>query len=303
MKPGPDASIRAAALAQVEAGKRRFGGAIPWTFIAEGFTVHGQRIHLATKAKGIFKPAVMFGLLSVKTVMPRGNRRAWYHDQRALGDIEDGGPISYAFRGSDPGHADNRLLRDAMIHQLPIIYFLGVAPAVYLPISPVFVTGWDPDLLSCQLSPIKHTVSLSPSDLEIERTYALREVAQRVHQARFRERVLAAYESCCALTGLPERRLIDAAHIMPDGHPRGQPLLRNGICMSKLHHAAFDSGLIGIDPDYRVHVSQHLLDLHDGPLLEHALKPLAGRRIRVPKDAEARPDRDRLAERFAAFEV
>ena len=41
--------------------------------------------------------------------------------------------------------------------------------------------------------------------------------------------------------------------------------------LSKIHHAAFDAHLIGIDPDYRIHVSDRLLTLHDGPMLE-ALK-------------------------------
>jgi putative restriction endonuclease len=29
----------------------------------------------------------------------------------------------------------------------------------------------------------------------------------------------------------------------------------NGLPLSKIHHAAFDAHLIGIDPDYRLHVS------------------------------------------------
>jgi hypothetical protein len=39
----------------------------------------------------------------------------------------------------------------------------------------------------------------------------------------------------------------------------GQPVVPNGIPLSKIHHAAFDSHLIGIDPDYRLHVSNRLL--------------------------------------------
>ena len=55
----------------------------------------------------------------------------------------------------------------------------------------------------------------------------------------------------------------------------GQPVVPNGLPLSKIHHAAFDAHLIGIDPDYRLHVSGRLLDLHDGPMLE-ALKQLDG---------------------------
>lgn len=40
-----------------------------------------------------------------------------------------------------------------------------------------------------------------------------------------------------------------------DHRDDGQPIVRNGIPLSKIHHAAFDAHLIGIDPDYRLHVS------------------------------------------------
>ena len=63
--------------------------------------------------------------------------------------------------------------------------------------------------------------------------------------------------------------LLDAAHIVEDKDERlGQPIVPNGIPLSKIHHAAFDAYLIGIDPDYRLHVSGRLLGQHDGPMLE-----------------------------------
>ncbi|WP_409364861.1 HNH endonuclease [Bradyrhizobium sp. JYMT SZCCT0428] len=61
----------------------------------------------------------------------------------------------------------------------------------------------------------------------------------------------------------------------------GQPLVTNGIPLSKIHHAAFDAHLIGIHPDFRMHVSDRLLGQNDGPMLE-ALKELNGRNIRLP---------------------
>jgi putative restriction endonuclease len=89
-----------------------------------------------------------------------------------------------------------------------------------------------------------------------ERRYGLRLVRQRFHQATFREAVLAAYGSRCVISGLPEARLLDAAHIIPDqDEGLGQPVVTNGLPLSKLHHAAFDANLIGIDADLRVHVS------------------------------------------------
>jgi hypothetical protein len=62
----------------------------------------------------------------------------------------------------------------------------------------------------------------------------------------------------------------------------GQPVVPNGIPLSKIHHAAFDAHLIGIDPDYRLHVSERLLMQKDGPMLQ-ALKWLNGGTIHRPK--------------------
>jgi putative restriction endonuclease len=81
----------------------------------------------------------------------------------------------------------------------------------------------------------------------------------------------------------------------------GQPVISNGLPLTKLHHAAFDAHLIGIDPDYRIHVSDRLLDLHDGPFIELGLKGIAGTLIELPRRNEDRPDRERLALRFEEF--
>ncbi len=137
----------------------------------------------------------------------------------------------------------------------------------------------------------------------MERRYALRAVKQRLHQASFREAVITAYGGRCALSGLPESLLLDAAHIVADKDERlGQPIVPNGIPLSKIHHAAFDSHLIGIDPDYRLHVSERLLIQHDGPILE-ALKRLNGGTIHLPNRVRDRPDKDRLALRFERFKA
>jgi putative restriction endonuclease len=78
-----------------------------------------------------------------------------------------------------------------------------------------------------------------------------------------------AYGGRCAVSGLPESRLLDAAHIVADSDEMmGHAIVTNGIPLSKIHHAAFDAHLIGIDPDYRLHVSPQLLDQNAGPMLE-----------------------------------
>jgi putative restriction endonuclease len=95
--------------------------------------------------------------------------------------------------------------------------------------------------------------------------------------------------------------LLDAAHIVADKDELfGQPVVPNGIPLSKIHHAAFDAHLIGIDPDYRLHVSERLLGQKDGL---DALKGLVGVTIHLPSRVKDRPDRDRLALRFERYKA
>ncbi len=272
--------------------------------LRQGFVVDGNRVPLVNPQRGIFKPHQMEFLLSIKTVFPRPGGRVWYEDQHEIHkSIYDAtADVEYSFMGQDPAAADNQWMKAAAQHAIPIIYFLGVAPGRYQAIVPTFLTDWSASALrvrayfgdAAQCSPI------APAT-EVERRYALRSVKQRLHQASFREAVVAAYQGRCALSGLPEPLLLDAAHIIADGdHLLGQPVVTNGIPLSKLHHAAFDSHLIGIDPDLKIHVAKRLLDLHDGPILE-AMKRLAGGQLRLPLRSQDQPDRDRLAMRFSLF--
>jgi putative restriction endonuclease len=167
---------------------------------------------------------------------------------------------------------------------------------------PVFIVGWDRKALKAQIAfGVPDQQELIVPENALERRYALRAVQQRLHQASFREAVITAYNGRCALSGLPEQRLLDAAHIISDRDEHfGQPIIPNGLPLSKIHHAAFDAHLIGIDPDYRLHVSERLLGQHDGPLLE-ALKQLNGGTIHLPDRVKDHPDKDRLALRFERF--
>src|SRR6185503_15215564 len=117
-----------------------------------------------------------------------------------------------------------------------------------------------------------------------ERRYALREIKARLHQASFRDAVLAAYGGRCAISHLPEPRLLDAAHIVMDADEQfGQPVVTNGLPLTKIHHAAFDANLIGIDPDYRIHVSDRLFAMNDGPMLEQGIKAMRGKTLLMPE--------------------
>lgn len=273
--------------------------------LAEGFMFNGERIPLVNPQRGIFKPRQMRYLLSIRTVFPRPGAKVWYDDQRHVHRqlYESTDFVDYAFMGKDPEAADNRWLREAFEKRIPIIYFIGIAPGCFTAIVPSYVGGWNRAALKAAIGfgdPSVYDGSRFP-DTEPARRYALRTVQQRLHQAAFRQAVITAYDGRCALSGLPEPLLLDAAHIISDKHEvLGQPIVPNGIPLSKIHHAAFDAHLIGIDPDFRMHVSARLLEQQDGPMLE-AMKLLDKQIIRLPARMQDRPDRDRLAARYEIF--
>jgi len=303
-KADVDTEIRSAAFAEVRR-LTRLNGNLTSRQILNGFQFRGTRIPLVNPQRGIFKPRQMRHLLSIRTVIKAPGRRVWYDDQReAHRQIYEGDDtVDYAFMGDNPDAADNRWLRDAMDLQIPVIYFLGTAPGLYQANVPTFIVGFDPKALKAKLVFSEVEAATAPPQSALERRYALRMVKQRLHQASFREMVLSAYNGRCAISGLPEPLLLDAAHIIDDGDERlGQPTVKNGLPLSKIHHAAFDNHMIGIDPDYRVHVSERLLSLSDGPTLE-ALRKFDGARLREPRRSVDLPDKERLARRFEKFKA
>lgn len=268
-----------------------------------GFRFGEEQIPLLNKPRGIFRPRQMRYLLSIKTTVPRQGRKVWYDDQRVgqLALLEGVDAVDYAFQGDDPNSPDNRLLREAMEKEVPILYFVGVAPGRYLAIVGAFVVGWDSARRRARICTSESgTATQHQVPDAAERRYSLRTQKQRLHQATFRAMVMSAYDSCCAFSGVREELLLDAAHIIRDREELGQPVVGNGLLLTKTHHAAYDGKLIGVDQDYQIHVAPRLMKVKDGPTLE-ALKKLDGQGLKLPKRVADRPDRDRLALSFSDF--
>jgi putative restriction endonuclease len=96
--------------------------------------------------------------------------------------------------------------------------------------------------------------------------------------------------------------LLDAAHIVPDSEEGGIAAVRNGLALCKIHHAAYDSGVLGIRPDLVVQIRADLLEEVDGPMSEHGLKGRHGHPLMaVPRARVERPDPELLDRRYAAF--
>ena len=95
--------------------------------------------------------------------------------------------------------------------------------------------------------------------------------------------------------------LLEAAHILPDRHPLGEPTVPNGLALCKLHHAAFDRHILGVRPDLVIQIRRDILEEVDGPMLLHGLQQMHGSRLHVPRPEELRPRREFLEERYELF--
>jgi putative restriction endonuclease len=218
------------------------------------------------------------------------------------------GLLRYRYRGKDPHHHENVGLRVAMERHIPLVYFHGIVSGLYEAEWPVYVVGDDPPGLTFTVSVDERRFAslgsrgdLASIETEVRRRYVTRQFQQRLHQHEFRERVLRAYQRHCAVCRLHRDPLLEAAHILPDADPRGAPVVRNGLALCKLHHAAFDAHLLGVTPDCIVQLRDDVLREEDGPMLIHGLQGFHGARLLVPRRQEWRPDPALLEERYALF--
>jgi putative restriction endonuclease len=90
-------------------------------------------------------------------------------------------------------------------------------------------------------------------------------------------------------------RLLVASHIKPwHDFPSERLNPRNGVCLSSLHDAAFDSGLITFDEKFRIVLSKRMRSYFPQPALEQSFVPFEGKPIRLP-DKLAEPDLEFLS--------
>ena len=249
-----------------------------------------------TRGRGIGKPRNLDAALSVTTAYTPIGHRAPYLDT-----IGPDGFQRYHYEGSDPNLPTNRALRACMEYGLGLVYFIGVSPGVYAAIYPVYVIGDDANRCEVTLGFDTSRSTDQTGNSDSVRRYALTTTRRRIHQPLFRADVLRAYETRCAVCRVRHRELLDAAHIVPDSQPRGDPIVPNGIALCKIHHAAFDTNLMGIRADGKVRVNRELLSETDGPMLRHGFQELHDVQIATPRRAQLRPDPERLQERFDTF--
>jgi len=132
--------------------------------------------------------------------------------------------------------------------------------------------------------------------IQAARRYDLVQTMRAYRDSRFGPAVLRAYANRCTVCGCA-LKLVDAAHIVPVSYPDSTDEVTNGLALCRLHHGAYDNGLLGVQSDYRVVVNpdteRRLADLR----LANGLEEFTARlpeRITLPAVIETRPTPQRL---------
>lgn len=105
----------------------------------------------------------------------------------------------------------------------------------------------------------------------------------------FKREVPRLYGFQCAISGMQvetttQAQLIDACHIIPFSVSKNDTVT-NGISLCPNLHRAFDRGLIGITPEYRVLVSKALSE-RESPF---SIRQFEGARIHLPDSSRFHP--------------
>ena len=252
-----------------------------------------RSIPLLDRGRGIRNPKDFDATLTIMTGV-----------KNVYGDVTSAdGFVHYAYQAREGG--DNVKLERALELGVPLVYFEGVRPGVFVAHYPAYVVA-DDKVNRTFLIALEESMRFFGDPLHMtgdERRYAERAVRQRLHQPAFRARVMHAYASTCAVCHLKHAELLDAAHIVEDSDMAGLAVVTNGMALCKIHHAAYDRNLMGITPDYEVRINGALLDEVDGPMLRHGLQDMHGTSLVLPGRVKDRPSRDGLARRWEKFAV
>ena len=271
------------------------------------FEFEGKNHRLIGPYTGIWKvKALSDSAIAISTAyVPDGQKRP-YEDGEGIDGLQ-----RYKWRGTDPNQSDNRALRQTMKRHLPMLWLVGIGHVpgttqqLFDARFPVYLIGEEPSAhqfvvaleVGQEVLPNSEPVAVQ----EIVKRYNERIVKTRYHQPLFRARVIHAYQERCAICRLPFTELLEAAHIRPDSQG-GSAKISNGMSLCKIHHGAYDANIIGISPDYKVHVRDSVLATFDGPTLQHSIKAMDGEGLRqIPTEKSSKPDRELLAERFENF--
>ena len=125
-------------------------------------------------------------------------------------------------------------------------------------------------------------------------------IKQRINQSFFRSAVMSSYNFQCCISGVGNPELLEACHIVDwseDDNNRTNP--RNGLCMNPFFHKAYDRHLLAITPDYKIIVSNKLIQNTSEIQFKNYLKEINGTKIMLPD--KFLPNKDLLYIHFQKF--
>ena len=270
---------------------------------------------LATRAKGIYKPAQSAYALSVRQSLTStyGDRDPVFHEDGSwtyLYHCEGGkgAPIEDDYT--------NRGLLAAMRDSVPVAVLrqergkpnsqyrvLGLAAVLGMEGKWFLLRGFDraggaPDadewvaavaIDEVVLANTADAGSFDPTDIVDARERVLAAIMRRRGQPAFRKALMAAYGGRCAITGCDVTEVLEAAHIHPYLGPETNHVT-NGILMRADIHTLFDLHLIAVEPS--------TLTVRIAPGLRGGdYESLHGVSLRVPSSDAFRPSAPALLAR------
>ena len=146
---------------------------------------------------------------------------------------------------------------------------------------------------------IEESTAIDLSDLP-EGTERMTITRQRINQQFFHNAVLCSYENRCCITGISHRQLLEACHISAwndDLKNRTNP--KNGLCMNPLFHRAFDRFLFTITPDYKIEISEQMMESTEDNGFRDYLVSIIGNNIIMPE--KFTPDPNLLAIHYEQY--
>ena len=155
------------------------------------------------------------------------------------------------------------------------------------------------DAIEAAIAQDSDTLNIVDVPQEVRRRI-MQTILRPYRHRKFRYNVTSVYQHRCAITGM-QLDLVDAAHIIDVAYPESTDEIKNGLCLSVLCHRAFDAGLIGITPDYRVVFNQKAIaDLQQRGVTDGLaqFRQLLQPRLILPKELHYHPSPDYLRRRF-----
>lgn len=133
---------------------------------------------------------------------------------------------------------------------------------------------------------------------ELSAKLSLEEFAEEifVRTGIFKREVPKIYNHTCCITGLSisatfNISMVDACHIVPFRKSHDDNIT-NGLALNPNMHRAFDRGLITIDENYSILVSEKFREENDSP---YSIKQFSGKQILLPLDSKYYPNVENLS--------